>query len=152
MTLTLKLFASLARYLPPGSERNQARIEVPEGATPLQILEQFQVPTAEVHLVLVNGVFLPPSQRAEALQPGDELAIWPAEALGPPRYRIDGDRIEIADSAGPILIRLGPTTERRIGMLRLPVTRVEFRFAEMPQAERERFMARFERYFQRGGG
>ena len=74
------------------------------------------------------------------------------EALGHPHYSIDGDRIEIADRAGSILIRLGPPEERRIGMLRLPVTRVEFRFGAMPEAERERFMARFERYFQRGGG
>jgi sulfur carrier protein ThiS len=82
MRLTLKLFASLARYLPTGSERNQVRIEVPEGTTPLQLLEQFQVPSAEVHLVLVNGKFLPPSQRTRPLQPGDELAIWPAVAGG----------------------------------------------------------------------
>ena len=82
MTLTLKLFASLASYLPPGAERNQALIEVPEGTTPLQVLERYRVPTAEVHLVLVNGVFLPPSQRTRALEAGDELAIWPAVAGG----------------------------------------------------------------------
>jgi sulfur carrier protein ThiS len=82
MTLTLKLFASLARYLPPEAERNQAQIEVAEGANPLQVLEQYRVPTAQVHLVLVNGVFLPPSQRTQPLQPGDELAIWPAVAGG----------------------------------------------------------------------
>ena len=82
MTVTLKLFASLAHYLPPGAERNQALIEVTEGATPLQVLEQYQVPTAEVHLVLVNGVFLPPSQRSRALEADDELAIWPAVAGG----------------------------------------------------------------------
>ena len=82
MTLTLKLFASLARYLPPEAERNQARIDVPEGTTPLQVLERYQVPASEIHLVLVNGVFLPPSQRAGPLQPGDELAIWPAVAGG----------------------------------------------------------------------
>ena len=34
------------------------------------------------HLVLVNGVFLPPSQRTRALEAGDELAIWPAVAGG----------------------------------------------------------------------
>ncbi len=74
------------------------------------------------------------------------------EAVGHPNYRIEGDRIEIADSAGPILILLVPARARRIGMLSLPVTRVEFRFGEMPQAQRDRFMTRFERYFQRGGG
>lgn len=82
MILTLKLFASLARYLPSGADRNAVQVEVPDGSTPLQILERFQVPAAEAHLVLVNGVFLPPSQRNEPLQPGDELAIWPAVAGG----------------------------------------------------------------------
>ena len=74
------------------------------------------------------------------------------EALGHPHYRIDGDRIEIEDPAGPIRILLGPAEERRIGMLRLPVIRVGFQFGEMPRTERDRFMGRFERYFQRGGG
>jgi hypothetical protein len=74
------------------------------------------------------------------------------EAVGHPHYRIEGDRIEIADSAGPIIILLQPAGVRRVGMLSLPVTRVEFRFGEMPRAQRDRFMARFERYFQRGGG
>ena len=74
------------------------------------------------------------------------------EAVGHPHYRIAGDRIEIADPAGPILILLGPAGERRIGKLRLPVTRVEFRFGQMAAVARDRFMARFERYFQRGGG
>jgi len=82
MTLTLKLFASLARYLPPEAERNQAEIEVAEGANPLQVLEQYQVPRAQVHLVLVNGVFVPPRNREQPLRDGDELAVWPAVAGG----------------------------------------------------------------------
>jgi hypothetical protein len=89
--------------------------------------------------------------RAMGLTRAEFLRSLP-EAVGHRRYRIDGDRIEIADSAGPILILLGPAGVRRIGMLSLPVIRVEFRFGEMSQAQRDRFMTRFERYFQRGGG
>jgi hypothetical protein len=74
------------------------------------------------------------------------------EAVGHPDYRIDGDRIEIEDPAGPILIQLGPAEERLIGMLRLPLIRVVFQFGGMHRADRERFMSRFERHFQRGGG
>ncbi|MDF1527861.1 MAG: MoaD/ThiS family protein [Sedimenticola sp.] len=45
-------------------------------------MRQQGVPEAEVHLVLVNGVFIPPSQRENPLIEGDELAVWPAVAGG----------------------------------------------------------------------
>jgi sulfur carrier protein ThiS len=41
------------------------------------------LPPKLVHLVLVNGVYIPPNQRAERpLQAGDVLAIWPPIAGG----------------------------------------------------------------------
>ncbi len=82
MKLTFKLYASLEQHLPTGASDHQAVIEVLEGSTPVQILEQHGVPTAQVHLVLINGVFVPPSQRGDPVQAGDELAVWPAVAGG----------------------------------------------------------------------
>lgn len=82
----------------------------------------------------------------------DEFLRCLPRALGHSHYRVDGERISIDDPAGPIEIFLRTGAERRIALLRLPVTRVEFRFDRFPAADRERFMARFERYFQRGGG
>ena len=71
-----------------------------------------------------------------------------AEELGP--FQIDGDLIQINGSR--ITIRLLPEGERHIASLRLPQTTVEFRFEGCDAAEVERFMERFQRYFQRGGG
>jgi len=82
MTVTFKLFASLSSYLPPGAEDHQIRLDVPEGTSPLALLQSNGVPLGQVHLVLVNGVFVPPSVRDNPLSEGDELAVWPAVAGG----------------------------------------------------------------------
>ena len=82
MTVTFKLYASLTRHLPPGTKDHRVVLEVPEGTSPLQVLEQHGVPQAEVHLVLVNGLFLHHSDRSQPLMDGDELAVWPAVAGG----------------------------------------------------------------------
>jgi sulfur carrier protein ThiS len=86
--ITLKLFATLADYLPQeidGRKRqhNQIALDVAAGTTVQSLIDRFQLPSKMTHLVLVNGVFIPPSARAaHALAPGDALAIWPPIAGG----------------------------------------------------------------------
>ncbi len=83
MHITLKLFASLADRLPPGARRNQARIEVPDGATVQEVVDRLGIPPEQAHLVIVNGLFVPCSLRdRERLYEGDTLAIWPPVAGG----------------------------------------------------------------------
>lgn len=82
MKINFKLYASLGQYLPANAENHQINLEVKEGVTPTQLLQQQGVPEAEIHLVLVNGVFIPPSERDTPLLEGDELAVWPAVAGG----------------------------------------------------------------------
>lgn len=78
MKITVKLFASLSRYLPPGAKENAAELVVPEGATPATVLAELRVPPGEAHLLLVNGVYVAPAHRdATALQDGDAVAMWP---------------------------------------------------------------------------
>jgi molybdopterin converting factor small subunit len=56
---------------------------VPDGATIEQVTEPFQLPQKLVHLVLVNGRYVAPADRATLpLQPQDVLAIWPPVAGG----------------------------------------------------------------------
>ena len=84
MEITFKLFASLGDHLPasvrPG---NEMRLPLPAGATIVQAIEPFALPPKLVHLVLVNGKYIAPEQRAShVLQPDDVLAIWPPIAGG----------------------------------------------------------------------
>lgn len=83
MKLTIKLFATLADHLPPGARDNQAEIEVAEGLSVAEVIGDLALPPALTHLVLVNGVFVPPEGRVERhLMAGDQLAIWPPIAGG----------------------------------------------------------------------
>ncbi|WP_088280640.1 MoaD/ThiS family protein [Ideonella sp. A 288] len=84
MSITFKLYASLTDYLPPDAQRsNQMPMQVAPDATIADIVAPFNMPPKLVHLVLINGVFIPPEQRAtKTLVDGDVLAIWPPIAGG----------------------------------------------------------------------
>ncbi len=84
MRITFKLYASLGQHLPPEHRNgNQMALDVAEAATIAQVIEPFGLPMKMVHLVLVNGRFVPPPERAtHALVEGDVLAIWPPIAGG----------------------------------------------------------------------
>ncbi len=84
MRITFKLFASLTQHLPAEHRQGNAMaLELPEGATVLQAIEPFALPMKMVHLVLINGHFVPPAERAtRVLVEGDVLAIWPPIAGG----------------------------------------------------------------------
>ena len=84
MQITFKLYASLTDYLPPEHRRgNQMPLEVGPDATIATIIEPFALPMKMVHLVLINGVYVAPEDRAtRTLVEGDVLAIWPPIAGG----------------------------------------------------------------------
>jgi sulfur carrier protein ThiS len=85
MNVRVKLFATLSDYLPPAEERtgNEVALDVPDATTVAQVIERFHLPQKLVHLVLINGHFVPPPSRADhALAEGDVLAIWPPVAGG----------------------------------------------------------------------
>jgi thiamine biosynthesis protein ThiS len=84
MQIALKLYASHADYLPPGARTtNRLELDVAEGTTIAAVIDAHQLPRRSCHLVLVNGVFVPPAERAtRMLAERDELAIWPPIAGG----------------------------------------------------------------------
>ena len=83
MKVWVKLYATLADYLPPGTKNNQVEVDALESASVDSLLGRFNLPPRLVHLVLVNGVYVPPAERTERrLQPGDHLAVWPPIAGG----------------------------------------------------------------------
>lgn len=83
MKVTLKLYASLGAFLPPGAKRNAIDIELKEDATIGELLTAHQVPRETCHLILVNGTYTPPaSASAHKLSEGDTVAVWPPVAGG----------------------------------------------------------------------
>jgi len=84
MQITLKLFASLASYLPPNKKNSiEADIEVDEGCTIGDMIVRFNIPSKSAHLVMVNGTYINPTQRDQyVLKEKDALAICPPVAGG----------------------------------------------------------------------
>ncbi len=81
---TVKLYASLSDYLPAGAKANAVKVLLPsDEATVEAILAQFKVPMEQCHLVLLNGLFIAPSHRADCtVADGDTVAAWPPVAGG----------------------------------------------------------------------
>jgi sulfur carrier protein ThiS len=84
MQITFKLYASLTQHLPVEARQgNQIPLDIPEGTPIAKIIEPFGMPEKLVHLVLVNGVYVPPAERLTFVpKQGDVLAIWPPIAGG----------------------------------------------------------------------
>lgn len=84
MRITFKLYAMLADHLPDAARRtNSIDLDLPQGRTVGEVIDAFNLRPDQVHLVLVNGNYVPPSERAgRVLAEGDVLAIWPPIAGG----------------------------------------------------------------------
>lgn len=82
--ITFKLFATLQDYLPAEAKKTNAlALEVADGTTPADLIRRFALPIKLCHLVLIDGNFVPPGERASrALREGETLAIWPPVAGG----------------------------------------------------------------------
>ncbi|MEM7221691.1 MAG: MoaD/ThiS family protein [Pseudomonadota bacterium] len=81
--VTVKLFASLADYLPSGAKENTTSLKLPEAGTIGAVIEELRVPEQRCHLVLLNGIFVPPARRTTTqITDGDTIAIWPPVAGG----------------------------------------------------------------------
>ena len=67
-------------------------------------------------------------------------------------YTVQGRDIIITEDTRRLVISLSPEGRRRIAALSLPTTQAHFTFSGYSPQDIERFMARFDRAFQRGGG
>lgn len=83
MKITVKLFALLAKYLPEGAVKNVVEIDVADALSVQDVIHELKLPSEHCHLVLVDGVYITPSERkTRAMQAGEALAIWPPVAGG----------------------------------------------------------------------
>ena len=83
MKVTLKLYASLGSYLPQLTSDRAIDVDTRPGTTPNQLLDRFGVPHQLAHLVVLNGVYVPPGERdTSVLNDSDTLAVWPPVAGG----------------------------------------------------------------------
>ena len=84
MKVTFKLFATLQDYLPSEARKTNAlSLEITDDTTVAGIIGDFNLPENLVKLVLIDGHFVPPEERAgRRLREGETLAIWPPVAGG----------------------------------------------------------------------
>jgi sulfur carrier protein ThiS len=83
MEVTVKLFATLGRYLPPNAKHNEMQIEIAEDTSVSQLLRQLELPAALTQVVMINGIYVEPDEREHTtFSPGDEFAIFPPVAGG----------------------------------------------------------------------
>lgn len=74
MKLTLRVYATLCRYVPGAVAGVPLAIELGDGATVADLIECMKIPDREVKAVFVNGRTQPPDR---VLLPGDEVGIFP---------------------------------------------------------------------------
>ena len=78
-----KLFASLMTFLPEDARDHAVFVDMPDGTTIYDLMDRYRVPKEQAHLVVCNGLFVPPSQRTtKVLSDGDTIALWPPVAGG----------------------------------------------------------------------
>ena len=79
MRVEVRLFATLAPFLPPGSRDGAGTVDLEPGATVLRLVERLAIPSEMSRIVLVNGREAEDDERLEA---GDIVDMFPPLAGG----------------------------------------------------------------------
>jgi molybdopterin synthase sulfur carrier subunit len=74
MLVSVKLFTSLADYVPGIKSGEAFSVEIDDGATLFELTTRLRLPQEEVKLLFVNGLAKSPDYR---LQNDDEVGIFP---------------------------------------------------------------------------
>jgi molybdopterin converting factor small subunit len=81
--IEVRLFATLASYLPPSGGGGSAMIEVPQGSTVADVASRLGIPSGLQRIALVNGHDAGPDHRLTA---GDVVTLFPPLAGGSVRF------------------------------------------------------------------
>jgi len=74
MRVTVRIYATLCRYVPGVSAGTPVEIELPDGASVADLIERLKIPAREVKIAFVNGRTRSPDWLLES---GDEMGIFP---------------------------------------------------------------------------
>ena len=74
MKVRLRLFATLAQYLPSDAEGDGVTLTLPDGAILSDALTALRIPAGEEHVIAVNGAHREVDAR---LADGDEVTLFP---------------------------------------------------------------------------
>ena len=79
MKVEVRLFATLATFLPPHGRDGVVELEIPEGSTVAEVIRLLGIPPDLARVVLVNGRDIGPEARLAAR---DVVTIFPPLAGG----------------------------------------------------------------------
>jgi len=79
LKVQVHLYASLSGYLPEKAGPNHALMEIGTGATVGDLLNELEVPAAEVKLIFLNGIH---AGMDAPLKEGDRIGVFPAVGGG----------------------------------------------------------------------
>lgn len=83
MKIRLRLFVTLAGYLPAGSKGNEIELTIEENTTPLQVVDRLKIPFGPPLLIIVDGVKLTPEEaKTRLLREGETMAVTPPMSGG----------------------------------------------------------------------
>lgn len=74
MRVTVKLFATLARFKSNAKAGRAFEVDLPEGAAVQDLIDTLQIPHEETHIVFINSIIQEPNTK---LKEGDVVGLFP---------------------------------------------------------------------------
>lgn len=84
ITVQVKLFMSLKKYLPENAQEGSTCLKIEKGAKVKDLLARLGIPFEEDKIIVLNGISYKQSEETNSivLQDGDVIAIFPPIAGG----------------------------------------------------------------------
>jgi hypothetical protein len=76
LVIEVRLYASLRSYRPSASEGNVVTVDVPDGISLGELLDEMELDSSEVKVMIVNGI---DCDFERVLFDGDRVSLYPAD-------------------------------------------------------------------------